>query len=117
MDPPSHWVEIDLLRKGLPLVAREVLPKGEYFVHLSRVNRRPKGEVWPIRLPQRLPVIAIPLRPGDPDGNLDLQQVLDTAYDRAAYDLEIDYRIEPDPPLAPDETSWAHELLVSKGLR
>lgn len=117
MKSPSHWVEIDLLRRGAPLVAREVLPQGDYFVHVSRVSLRPKGEVWPIRLRDRLPVIAIPLRPGDPDARLDLQQVLDAAYDRAAYDLEIDYRAEPNPPLTPEDAHWADEWLVAKGLR
>ena len=32
---------------------------------------------------------------------LDLQAVLDTAYDRAGYDLEIDYSADPVPPLEP----------------
>jgi hypothetical protein len=53
---------------------------------LSRKDRRPKGHVWPIQLPQRLPVIGIPLKEGDGDVELDLQAVLTTAYERAAYD-------------------------------
>ncbi len=119
LSSPSHWVEIDLLRAGTPLVLREMLPPCEYTVHVSRVERRPKGkaQVWPIRLTQRLPVIPIPLRPGDEDGKLDLQQVLATAYDRAGYDLEIDYRAEPVPPLAGELAAWADGLLRGKGLR
>ncbi len=117
MTSTSHFVEIDLLRAGDHLHARELLPRGDYFVHVSRKDRRPKGYVWPIRLPQRLPVIAIPLKEGDSDVELDLQIVLATAYDRAAYDLEIDYRSEPIPPLGAEYSEWANRLLISHGLR
>ena len=33
---------------------------------------------------KRLPVIPIPLKVGDPDGQLDLQTALNTAYDLAS---------------------------------
>ena len=117
MNSSSHFVEIDLLRDGDHLHTRELLPKADYFVHVSRKDRRPKGYVWPIKLPQRLPVIAIPLKEGDADAELDLQVVLAIAYDRAAYDLEIDYRTEPRPLLGAEYAEWANSLLVSKGLR
>jgi hypothetical protein len=117
MNSPSHFVEIDLLRAGVPIQCRELLPKGDYFVHVSRKHRRPKGVVWPILLTQRLPVVAIPLKPEDPDAGLDLQAVLNTAYDRAAYDLEIDYRSDPVPPLPDEYVKWADGLLRSRGLR
>lgn len=115
MTSTCHFVEIDLLREGDHLHTRELLPPAEYYVHVSRKDRRPKGYVWPIRLPQRLPVIGIPLKEGDGDAELDLQTVLATAYDRAAYDLQIDYRSEPTPRLGPEYTEWANTLLTSKG--
>jgi len=117
MTSSSHFVEIDLLRDGDHLHTRELLPAAEYFVHVSRRGRRPKGFVWPIRLPQRLPAIGVHLKDGDDDAPLDLQAVLATAYDRAAYDLQIDSGSEPTPPLTAEFADWAHELLVSKGLR
>jgi hypothetical protein len=117
MCSPSHWVEIDLLRDGETLVAGEVLPKGDYFVHVSRVETRPSGMIWPILLPQRLPVIPIPLRAPDPDAKLDLQAILNTIYDQSAYDLDLDYRKEPVPPLPPEYATWATKLLKEKGLR
>lgn len=117
MNSSSHFVEIDLLREGDHLHTRELLPPAEYYVHVSRKDRRPKGFVWPIRLPQRLPVIGIPLKEGDPDAKLDLQEVLTTAYQRAAYDLQINYRAEPTPRLAPEMAEWANTLLGSKGIR
>lgn len=117
MTSPTHFVEIDLLREGDPIHVRELLPRGDYFVHVSRQGGRPQGCVWPILLPQRLPVISIPLKSEDPDAKLDLQVVLDTAYDRAAYDLEIDYRAAAIPPLQGEADQWAVELLRAKSLR
>jgi hypothetical protein len=116
-DSPSHWVEIDLLRGGEPLLPVSQFRPCEYRVCLSRANKRPDATVWPIRLTQRLPVIAIPLRGDDPDARLDLQAVLSTVYDRAAYDLELDYRAEPVPPLPPELGAWANEWLKVKGVR
>jgi len=73
--------------------------------------------VWPILLPQRLPVILIPLKPEDSDVELDLQTVLNTAYDRAAYDMVVDYRAEPVPPLTGPSIEWADGILRVKGKR
>ena len=113
----SHLVEIDLLRAGTPFLTRGTVPPCEYRVHVSRASKRPKGLVWPIRLSRHLPTVVIPLKPGDPDVALDLQAVLSTAYDRAGYDLSIDYRGDPAPPLAPEWAAWADGLLRGKGLR
>jgi hypothetical protein len=117
MNSDSHWVEIDLLRRGVSLALRKRIRAHDYFVHISPVNRRPDGVVWPIRLSERLPVVSIPLRPEDDDVRIDLQTVLNTAYDRAGYELKIDHTKEPDPPLIPETREWAERWLRSKGLR
>ena len=117
MYSPTHWVEIDLLRgKRMVPVPRKVGPH-QYLVHISRRSLRPRGQLWGIRLPQRLPIIPIPLKRGDPDGRLDLQEALNAAYDRAGYDMELDYRKQPKPRLEKKLAAWADELLRSKGLR
>lgn len=117
MRSPSHWVEIDLLRRGVSLPLRKRIRAHEYLVHVSPTHRRPQGLVWPIRLSQRLPVIPIPLRTGDDDALLDLQAVLNTAYDHAGYDADIDYTKEPVPPLCPQWAEWSDRWLREKGLR
>jgi len=117
MNSKSHWVEIDLLRAGVSLALRKRLQPHEYFVHISPVSRRPDGLLWVIRLDERLPTLSIPLRPEDEDIALDLQGVIDTVYDRAGYDLEINYNSDPIPPLEPEWNAWAHRLLKEKGLR
>jgi Protein of unknown function (DUF4058) len=114
---PIHRVEVDLLRGGRMVPLPEDLGPHEYLVHVSREGTRPRGELWGIRLPQRLRVIPIPLKKGDPDGRLNLQAALDSAYDRAQYDQRIDYRKEPKPPLDEKLAAWADQLLRSKGLR
>ena len=77
----------------------------------------PDATLWPIRLSQRLPLITVPLKPEDGHVLLDLQEVLDTAYDRAGYDLEINYGTVPSPPLDEEWNAWAQQFLQEKGLR
>jgi Protein of unknown function (DUF4058) len=117
MKSPSHLVEIDLLRRGEPIPIYGGIPPHEYLVHVSRADRRPKATLWPIRLSQHLPPIAVPLKPEDGSVDLDLQAVLDASYDRAGYDLEIDYGVDAVPPLEGEWNTWAHRLLLEKGLR
>jgi hypothetical protein len=110
-------VEIDLLRGQRMVRLPKKVGSPEYLVHVSKKGLRPRGLLYPIRLTQRLPIIPIPLKAGDPDARLDLQAVLDAAYDRVGYDLEIDYRREPRPRLKAELAAWADQLLRSKGLR
>jgi hypothetical protein len=113
----SHWVEIDLLRGNRTVHVPKKVGTHDYLVHVSKKGMRPRGLLYPLRLAQRLPVISIPVKAGDPEARLDLQAALDPIYDRAGYDLEIDYQREPIPPLAGKLAEWADRLLRSKGLR
>ena len=117
LSSPSHFVEIDLLREGQPVVTGDLIPPADYYVHVSRVEMRPSGQVWPIKLPQRLPSIKIPLRAPDPDLNLDLQSLFTNVYDRSGYDLDTNYEVEPTPPLPIAYREWADRLLREKGMR
>ncbi len=85
MNSTIHRVEIDLLR-GNRLVHVPKKPDSyEYVVHVSKEDERPRCRLYPIRLSQRLPVVPIPLKPEDSDARLDLQAVLDAAFDRAGF--------------------------------
>jgi hypothetical protein len=117
MKASKHWVEIDLLRQGYSLIPREKIADHEYLVFVSPSHRRPDSLFWPIRLSERLPVIPIPLRGKDETIPLDLQAVLDVAYDRARYDLDLEYTKEPIPPLSEEWRAWADRVLREKGLR
>ena len=116
MNSPVHWVEIDLLRGNTsldPLVLNRRQPH-DYYVHASKAEERPNGKVWLIHLDQSLPTVGVPLRSPDTDAGLDLQSVLTTAYERAAYDLTIDYTRSPVPPLSKMQAKWAKTLLTER---
>jgi hypothetical protein len=104
-----HFVEIDLLRGG-PRMPWLDMPACDYCVVVSRIEERPKAGFWPIRLRERLPEMPIPLRRGDPDARLDLQQVLDRIYDAAGYAYYI-YTGPPEPALSSEDAAWAHQFL------
>ena len=90
----AHFVEIDLLRGGRPMPL-ERRPRCDYSVLVSRAEARPWAGFWPIRLRQRLPIIPIPLLPGDPDARIDLQEILHHVYDATGYEDFI-YAGQPD---------------------
>lgn len=79
----SHLVEIDLLRAGSPLPLR--LPAGtgtsDYRIVISRAPHRPRAEVLLFRVRDPIPALSIPLRTGEPEPRLPLNQVLHTLYD------------------------------------
>jgi hypothetical protein len=109
-----HFVEIDLLRGG-PRMPWLDMPECDYCVVVSRVERRPRAGFWPIRLRDRLPEIPIPLRGGDPDARLDLQQVLHRIYDTAGYAYHI-YSGPPEPPLSEAEAVWAAPFVPNNAI-
>ena len=65
----------------------------------------------------RLPIIKIPLRPGDADVPLDLQALIEQCYRNGAYEGTLDYSVDPDPRLLGAEREWAEEHLRELGLR
>ena len=112
----THLVEIDLLRAGERMTVEGGLPDSEYLVHVLRAQDRPQGMVWPIRLPQTLPAIPIPLHKDDPDVVLNLQDVLTATYENAGYELSLDYNGPvPPPSLAEEDAEWSDQLLRANG--
>lgn len=112
-----HWLEIDLLRDGKPTALNAEFRQSDYRILVSHARHHLRARYWPRSVRQPLPTIGVPLRQKDPDVPLDLGSVLQSAYDRAGWDLKIDYARPPDPPLRPDDAKWANKLLRAKGLR
>jgi hypothetical protein len=112
-----HWVEIDLLRAGTPSLDRLAVASSDYRIVVSRGEDWRRAHFWPVSVRRALPIIGIPLRGKDPDVSLDLNAVLRTAYDNAGYDVSIDYRRDPVPPLSREDAAWAAKLLRQHGLR
>ena len=112
----THLMKIDLLRKGKRVPLQKPLPDAPYFVFLSRANRRPIVEIWPIALPDRLPIVPGPLLNDDDDVSLDLQAALGAIYDAMSYDLRVDYTRPPEVPLTGETAQWAEDLLREAGV-
>jgi hypothetical protein len=116
-----HLVEIDLVRTGRRalMVPQELIPESHrttYQVCVYRAWDHSLGEIYPVPLRKRLPVIKVPLRRKDADVPLDIQSVINQCYRKGAYGT-LDYEREPDPPFDPEDARWADALLREKGLR
>ncbi len=106
----SHFVELDLIRSGERMPFRNA-PAGDYFALVSRRPRRPNAEVYSWLLEQQMPTIPIPLSSDDPDATIDLQAIFNTVYDRAGYDLTLDYNRPVSPQLAGERQQWLESML------
>ncbi|MDX2212606.1 MAG: DUF4058 family protein [Oculatellaceae cyanobacterium bins.114] len=107
-----HLIEIDLLRAGQPpLVFQDI--HSAYRILVSRSNRRPVSDLYAFTLREPIPAFPIPLKAEDVEPLLDLQETLNGVYDRAGYDLAIDYSQPSIPPLSEADTVWAANLLRS----
>lgn len=116
-----NLVEIDLLRQGpfvldVPEAVAESFRPWHYFVNLVRRGST-ACEMYPIRLPEALPKIRIPLKPGEEDAVLDLQDVFNRSYDVVPYRSRVDYTKPPAVPLAEEDDRWADSVLRTHGLR
>ncbi|RLT32410.1 MAG: DUF4058 family protein [Chloroflexi bacterium] len=106
MASQTHWIEIDLLRAASR--PPEVAGRSDYYALLKRGDRPRPYESWFFGLQNRMPTIAVPLRPPHADVPLDLQTVWDEMYRRARYADSVDYSQPiPPPPLRPDDARWA----------
>ena len=110
----SHLLELDFLRGGERLPMARPLPTADYYVIVSRSNRRPLGEVWALMLVDHLPTIPVPLSDGDPDVPLDLQKALKVTCERADYAEILDYTRPVDPPLDRRATAWTRRILAAR---
>jgi hypothetical protein len=66
------------------------------------------------RLRQPIPSFPVPLRDLEPEPVLDLNAIVHDLYNRAGYDMVIDYRAEPIPLLSQDDVEWVQALLKDK---
>jgi len=107
----THFVEIDLLRGG-PRMPWLDLPACSYYALVSRADERPRAEVWAVGLRDQLPQVAIPVKSGDREAQIDLQLLLRRVYDSAGYHDSI-YDGHPEPRLAVDDEKWAEQVLAA----
>lgn len=114
----ASLVEVDLVRGGrrvlaLPAVDIPEQHRKDYLVCVSPGWNRSRRELYPMPLRKRLPTIRIPLRQSDPPAEIDLQSLIDHAYEAGRFD-DIDYSQELDPPLSADDVIWTKEQIAKR---
>lgn len=107
----TNLVEIDLLRAGqpMPVISKQV--QSDYRILVSRSWQRPRAQLYFFNLRQPIPSFTLPLQQGEVEPFLNLGPILHALYTRARFDLRLDYTQPPVPPLSPEDTAWANELL------
>ncbi len=113
----THLVEIDLLRAGKPMPILDNNIESNYRILVSRSNRRPLADLYAFNLQNAIPSFPLPLQEGDLEPLIDLQSLLNGLYDRAGYDLVVDYSQEPLPALSETDGAWADGVLKEQVLR
>ncbi len=117
----ANLVEVDLTRTGQRTlsVPGELVPpdcRTTYQICVWRSISPGRFEIYRAPLMRRLPSIRVPLRVTDADVRLDLQSLVERCYTNGRYD-DLDYRVDPNPPLNADDAPLADKLLREKGLR
>ncbi|NJK28248.1 MAG: DUF4058 family protein [Coleofasciculaceae cyanobacterium SM2_3_26] len=85
----TSLVEIDLLRSGTPMFV-EGDARSDYRILISRGFCRPDADLYAFNLPEPIPNFPVPLRQGEPEPIVDLQQLLNDVYRRARFDLFVE---------------------------
>lgn len=120
-DADVHLVEIDLIRRGPHVldIPQEVVERHRPWDYLINIARRRSREYafHPLRLRDRLPRFRIPLKTGDEDAVLDLQEVFRRSYESGPYPERLNYAAPPpEPALCEADLEWAEKLLRESGL-
>jgi Protein of unknown function (DUF4058) len=88
------------------------LPDNPYFIFLSRAEKRPVIDVWPLSLREAIPAVSVPLLRPDPDVVLDVGQALQEIYESAKYERRIDYsKLPPPPAFSAEDAAWIEQHL------
>ncbi|MBD1905187.1 DUF4058 family protein [Funiculus sociatus GB2-A5] len=110
----TSLVEIDLLRGGEPMLLLGAASTG-YRVLVSRSYQRPEADLYTFGLKEPIPTFPVPLNQGEPEPIVDLQRLLNEVYQRARFDLAIDYSQPVKPSLSPEEKVWVAEIVAEGG--
>ena len=82
----------------MPVVGVQV--QSDYRILVSRGLQRPHASLIAFSLRQPIPAFTLPLLPGDDEPEVALNRILHLFYQRARFDLRLDYAQPPIPPLA-----------------
>lgn len=113
----THLVEIDLLRSGKSMPMQGYEGAKHYRILISRGEHRPKAQLYAFDLQDEIPIFPLTLRSGDVEPAVNLKQILAGVYERAGYDLRIDYSQAAQPALSQVDEAWVDQLLRELGVR
>jgi hypothetical protein len=109
-----NLLELDLLRSGVrPPLGNPAPPIGDYYALVSRAEEPSLLRIWPISIRESLPLLPVPLDPGEPEVLLDVRAAMDHVYDKWRYGEQLNYGRPPVPALREPDGSWARDLLAS----
>lgn len=123
LESDANLIEIDLLRTGQRLFADPEVesivtalePIPDYLVLVNRAWQRLVWQVFGFALVDPLPVIGVPLREGESEVTLDLQYVMNRAYDSGPYRRgAVDYSQPPEPTLSDEKVEWARQVVHAR---
>lgn len=116
LDGLTNLVEIDLLRVGEPMAMEGAYPPSHYRILVSRGATRPRADLHYFSVRDPIPDFPLPLQMDEDEPVVALNRLLHDLYDRAGYDLRIDYSKAPYPPLDEEDAVWADDLLRQAAL-
>jgi hypothetical protein len=107
----TNLVEIDLLRAGRAMPVEGGPVESDYRILVSRGAKRPRAHLYPFNLRNAIPTFSLPLLPGDEEPPVELGAIFHALYERARYDLSLDYSRPPVPPLRDEDATWAWQQI------
>ena len=90
LESPVHLVELDLLQGGRRLPFGAVLPEGDFYCMISRLELRYDCLVYTGRYGDTFPHWPVPLRSPDPDVSLDYQALFELTFTRGRYERSLE---------------------------
>jgi hypothetical protein len=72
--------------------------QSHYRILVSRSQQRPIADLYPFDLADPIPSFPVPLRQGESEPIVQLQDLVNGLYEQLGYDYFIDYGQEPPPP-------------------
>ncbi len=108
----THFIEIDLLRQGEPMPISGG-QEASYQILVSRSDERPSAERYAFNIQEPMPTILLPLDAEDAEKEplLDLKALLNQVCENTAVDIDIDYSVQPQPPVSEEDFKWVRSLL------
>ncbi len=117
LDGGTSLVEIDLVREGrwalsVPDIHLAEKYRYPYRICAVRAYQPELAECYAVPLREPLPAIRIPLRKKDPDVVLDLQSLINHAWEAGEY-FRTNYATARCPHFKPDDEAWIQERIAA----